>query len=96
MAGKIREGFRFQMDDGTMKGLGVDDDGILYWDGKPVEIKKKISFGWLVNSAAVVAALATCVQAAVAVMTYMHDVSPRVQQPPPAVHSSSSAPSTSR
>ncbi|WP_396616764.1 hypothetical protein ACHZ97_04100 [Lysobacter soli] len=70
MAGEIREGFKFTMADGSVKGLGVDDDGNLYWDKKPVEIKQRISFGWIVNSAAVVAALATAVQAVIDVLQF--------------------------
>lgn len=67
---KIIEGFRFQMPDGSVKGIGVDEEGNLYWDKKPIELKQRLTFSRWVNAAAVLAAVATAVQAAVAVLEY--------------------------
>ena len=71
---EIHEGFRFKMKDGTVKGIGVDDDGNLYWDKKPIELKQRLTFSRWVNAAAVVAALASAVQAVMAVLTYFWPV----------------------
>ncbi|MGG6341675.1 hypothetical protein ACQ5SA_00340 [Stenotrophomonas indicatrix] len=68
---KIHEGFQFTMKDGELKGIGVDEDGNLYWDKKPIELKQRLTFSRWVNAAAVLAALATAVQAVMAVLTYV-------------------------
>ncbi|MDH1232085.1 hypothetical protein N5C18_10805 [Stenotrophomonas sp. GD03930] len=71
---EINEAFRFQMKDGTIKGLGVDSDGNLYWDKKPIELKQRLTFSWWVNAAAILAAIATAVQAVVAVLAYVQSL----------------------
>ncbi len=54
----------------TLSFLGVDPDGNLYWNGKPVEVRKSLSLTvWqkagagLISLSAVVGAMATCVSA---------------------------------
>ena len=52
--------------------LGVGDDGrTLYWDGKRVEVKKRISLTWWQVIIALVAALGSFVSAGVAVLEYV-------------------------
>lgn len=68
---KIYEGYRFTLDDGTKKGIGVDEEGNLYWDRKRIVTQGHVRLSWPVNAAAIVAALATAVQAAVAVLEYL-------------------------
>ena len=50
--------------------LGIDAEGTLYWNGKPVVVRRSLdltrgqaALGWIVGIAAVVAALAAVVQA---------------------------------
>lgn len=73
---EIIEGFRFQMKDGSVKGIGVDEEGNLYWDKKPIELKQRLTFSRWVNAAAVLAALATAAQAVMAVVTYFWPPTP--------------------
>ncbi|WP_447902660.1 hypothetical protein [Stenotrophomonas pavanii] len=73
---EINEGFRFRMKDGSVKGIGVDEDGNLYWDKKPIELKQRLTFSRWVNAAAILAAIATAVQAVVAVLAYVHPLKP--------------------
>ncbi|WP_312738836.1 hypothetical protein [Stenotrophomonas sp.] len=73
---EIIEGFRFQMKDGSVKGIGVDEEGNLYWDKKPIELKQRLTFSRWVNAAAILAAIATAVQAVVAVLTYVYPLKP--------------------
>ena len=58
---------------GQMDMLGVDKAGVLHWDGKPVEVQKRISLtrlqqGWAIvfGIAGLLAALATVAQGWVA------------------------------
>lgn len=67
---EIRDGFAFTFKDGSVRALGVDKQGNLYWDGKPIVTKSRLRLSWPVNAAAIVAALATAVQAVFAVLTY--------------------------
>lgn len=73
---EIIEGFRFQMKDGSVKGIGVDEEGNLYWDKKPIELKQRLTFSRWVNAAAILAAIATAVQAVVAVLAYAYPLKP--------------------
>ena len=43
--------------------LGIDEDGKLYWKGAPVKTESAIKLSFLVNSAVIITALATSVQA---------------------------------
>lgn len=67
---EIIEGYRFTFKDGSKKGLGVDQAGNLYWDKKPIQLKQTVRLSNWVNSAAILAALATATQAVVAVLEY--------------------------
>lgn len=56
--------------------LGVGDDGTLFWDGKPVEVRRSVTLTWwqrlgavLVAGSAVVAAAAAAVSAYVDVVS---------------------------
>lgn len=68
---EIQEGFGFVFKDGTRRWIGADKNGNLYWDGRPIQLKQKITLSWWVNFSAVVAALATAAQAVVAVLEYL-------------------------
>ena len=55
--------------------LGVSDDGrTLYWDGKRVEVRKRISLTFWQGTIALMAALGTLVSAVVAVLEYIKGV----------------------
>ena len=41
--------------------IGVDENNNLYWNGKPVVTKRRITLPWFVNVAAVGASIATWV-----------------------------------
>jgi hypothetical protein len=70
MAKLAEGGFGFLMSDGSTKKLQVDEDGRLYFDGKPVEIKNKVSLTWWVNIAAILAAAGALAQGTMAVIAY--------------------------
>jgi hypothetical protein len=55
--------------------LGVDKEGLIYWDGRLIKMARKITLdtqerilAWIVAGATVVAAVATVVQAITAVL----------------------------
>lgn len=51
--------------------LGIDEENNLYWDGKPIVIRRRISLPWFVNLAAVGAATATIIMAVVQVLDFL-------------------------
>ena len=51
--------------------LGTDRAGALYFDGKPVFVRKKITFTWVQGIFAILAALATAIVAVVEVLTFL-------------------------
>ena len=54
--------------------LGVGRDNQLYWDGKPIVTKSKISLPWFVNVAAVAAGLAAVVMAGLDILRFLQEV----------------------
>ena len=50
-----------QISMGGISLLGIDDQNQLYWDGKPVEIKRRLKLSWLQFFAAAIVGLATVV-----------------------------------
>ena len=58
-------------DNGKGGEFGIDDDGQLYWNGKPVVTEKKVKLQWWVNCSAIAAAAASVVMAIVAVAEYL-------------------------
>jgi len=53
-------------------GLEIDRDGILYWDGKPVMIRRKFELRWYELILATIATIATATQAAAALIGLQH------------------------
>ena len=53
--------------------LGVSEENgkTLYWDGKPVEVRKKISLTWRQGIIALMAALGSVASGVVAILEYM-------------------------
>jgi len=51
--------------------LGVGDDGALYWDGKPVVVRKEIDLTWWQTTIAIVAAVGAFASGLVAVLEYI-------------------------
>jgi hypothetical protein len=53
------------------EGLGIDREGLLYWNGKPVLIRRKFELRWIELTLAAIATLATVVQAIAAVAPFI-------------------------
>ncbi|MCE8031914.1 hypothetical protein EKK97_10925 [Billgrantia tianxiuensis] len=51
--------------------FGIDDDGQLYWNGKPVVTEKKVKLQWWVNCSAIAAAASTVIMAIVSVVDFI-------------------------
>jgi len=45
----------------SMARLGVSDDGLLYWDGKPIELRQRLALTWWQKIVALLTALAIIV-----------------------------------
>jgi len=56
--------------------LGVSDDGTLYWDGRPVEVRRSFSLTWWQTVGAALVTIAAVVSAAAAVVSAWADVCP--------------------
>jgi hypothetical protein len=46
-----------------LDGLGVDDNGLLHWDGKPVEVGRRIDLTWTQTIIAIAVAVFTAIGA---------------------------------
>lgn len=53
------------------EGLGIDREGVLYWNGKPVMIRRQLELRWYELILATVIAVATVVQAVAAVVSLL-------------------------
>lgn len=51
-----------------MGSLGIDVDGLIYWNGMPIQVRRKIELRAWELSIAIIATAATVIQAAVALM----------------------------
>ena len=51
--------------------FGIDDEGKLYWNGKPVVTESKVTLDWWVGLSAVLAAFGTLISAGVAVAEFI-------------------------
>jgi len=51
--------------------LQISQNGELYWNGEPIQMKQKIRLSSWINLAVGLGALATVVQAAIAVLEYL-------------------------
>ena len=60
---------------GGIDRLGVADNGELYWDGKPIVVRKGVNLTWWQGFLAFVVAVSTLASAAVAVLTYIRGLS---------------------
>jgi hypothetical protein len=54
--------------------LGVGEDGALYWDGKPVEVRRVLHFNWWQRVGAVAVALSAVASAGAAVISSLCDL----------------------
>lgn len=45
------------------EGLGIDRNSVLYWDGKPVMIRRQFELRWIELTLAIIATAATVIQA---------------------------------
>ncbi|MBU1090190.1 hypothetical protein KKF38_05385 [Patescibacteria group bacterium] len=64
--------FNHTTDDGIKGELGIDDNSNLYWNGKMVTTKSKVSLGWWVNIFIIIASLSTLVMAIFAVLEFCY------------------------
>lgn len=70
MSKKIHFLFGAGAENGVEGEFGIDDDGKLYWNGKPVVTESKVTLEWWVSLSAILAAIGTTVSAIVAVADY--------------------------
>jgi len=63
--------FGASSDNGKGGDFGVDDDGKLYWNGKPIVTEKKIKLQWWVNLSAIIAAISSVVMAVTSIITLL-------------------------
>ena len=54
-----------------IESLGVGKDGRLYWDGKPIEIRKTPSLSWWQKMGAIAATVSAVVVAFVELLTFL-------------------------
>lgn len=66
--------FSHESDSGSKGEMGIDEHGVLYWNGKPVVTEQKVKLQWWVNLSAILAALSTVVMAILATVTYFSDM----------------------
>ena len=66
----IEEIWEYTSDDGTSGKLGIDGEGRLYWNGKPVMTEQKVSLQGWVNISIIVASFSTFLIAIMAVLDY--------------------------
>ena len=71
MSNEIQEIFETDTEDGGVGSLGIDNNGKLYWNGKQILTKQKISLKWWVNISIVVGAISTLILAVVAVINLL-------------------------
>jgi hypothetical protein len=53
--------------------LGVGDDGTLWWDGKPVVVRRGVSLTWWQTAIAVVAAAGAFASGLIDVLTFLRN-----------------------
>lgn len=66
--------FTHTSDAGATGELGIDENGLLYWNKKPVVTEQKVKLQGWVNVAAIAAALSTVIIAVFTVLTYYSTV----------------------
>ena len=71
MSGEIEEIFSTSTADGKSGSLGLDVDRKLYWNGKELVTRQKITLQWLTNVSLVVGAGSTLILAIVAIADYL-------------------------
>ena len=68
MSNEIEEIFSTATADGKEQSLGLGKNGKLYWNGKEIVTKQKITLQWWVNISIVIGAISTLILAIVAII----------------------------
>ncbi|MDQ5902090.1 MAG: hypothetical protein QG606_306 [Patescibacteria group bacterium] len=69
---KIETIFTHKSDSGAEGALGIDSEGKLYWNGRPVATQSRVTLDWWVNIAAIVASASTFVMALYTVLDHYY------------------------
>jgi hypothetical protein len=54
--------------------IGVGNDGSLYWDGKPIEVRKTLNLSWWQRAGAIAVAISAVVGAGAATVSAWSDI----------------------